>query len=142
MALTGMPNKNAMVLFLHAPRDTVIEKLGQPDTTTTNEAKDTVDTYVITNGNEPSLARALLHITLDLLTFSLWELIGTPIELGINRSQTSRYIITYDPQGKFQNLTTSLLGVALSILGFGTSVGLIALAISKIRSPRQPVNPT
>ena len=52
--------------------------------------------YLIVKGNAPSTGRAVAHAALDLFTLCLWELIGTPMEMGAGREEVSRYIIYYD----------------------------------------------
>ena len=34
----------------------------------------------------------------------LWELIGTPMEMGAGRESTSRFIVTYGPDNKIKDV--------------------------------------
>jgi hypothetical protein len=50
--------------------------------------------YEYQTGNEPSTGRAVAHGTMDVITFGLWEIIGTPIE-GFS-GDTYRLAVTYN----------------------------------------------
>jgi len=39
-----------------------------------------IETYTIQIGNEPNIGRALCHLIMDLWTWGLWEIVGTPME--------------------------------------------------------------
>ena len=41
---------------------------------------DRIEEYKIELGNAPSGGRALGHLAMDVLTFGLWEVVGTPME--------------------------------------------------------------
>lgn len=98
MALSGNSQKDTSILFAGAPRAAVIEKLGQPETTTRNAEGHYVDSYVVVKGNSRSIGRALGHVTMDVFTLGLWELVGTPIEAVASYESTSRVVIYYDAQ--------------------------------------------
>ena len=104
MALSGTQHKDTTVLFLGYPRGVVLEKLGPPDTSTVNAAGQRVDTYFVTRGNEPNLGRASLFAVLDILTLFFWELIATPIEMQVARSNRSTYMATYGPDDTMQDV--------------------------------------
>lgn len=100
MALAGRPNKNPTVLYLGYGRQAVIERLGEPDASTVNEAGLRVDTYLITKGNAPNVGRAVFYGVLDVVTLFYWELVATPIEMQVGKSETSTYVVTYDQEGR------------------------------------------
>lgn len=68
-----------------------------------------VKQYVWTDGSskEFKIARVVGHVTMDFLTFFVWELIGTPIELGLLLSyDTYSYFVVFK-DGKVIKLTNS-----------------------------------
>ena len=75
----GKEDVNLSSITVGQDRSIVIMHLGQPYRTFGNE-NGRVDTYAVERGNAPSVGRAAGHAVMDLLTFGLWEVIGTPIE--------------------------------------------------------------
>lgn len=53
-----------------------------------------VETYQIEK-SRGSAARAIMHGVLDLSTCFLWEIAGTPIEVGMNKKETFAVRVTY-----------------------------------------------
>ena len=105
MAMYGKENIDTSIMFPGSPRQVVIAKAGPPDISSANEGGKRVDTYFVVKGNEPSVARAGVHALLDLLTFFLWEFIGTAWEFGAGRSEKSRYVLTYDKEDKIEDIS-------------------------------------
>ena len=56
----------------------------------------TICRYSYTIGNKPSAARAIGHGVMDVLTFGLWEVVGTPIEAFAVKHYDM--MVTYDEQ--------------------------------------------
>jgi hypothetical protein len=54
--------------------------------------------------NSTKVARAVFHGTADLLTFGLWEVVGTPVETGLD-GETLSYQVCYDKK----NTVTSVM---------------------------------
>ena len=104
MAMSGTQNRDASILFPGAPREVVIAKLGPPETSEVDAQGERADSFLITQGNEPSPGRAGMHAVLDLVTFFLWEFIGTAMEMGASREKTERYFVTYDKNGKIKDV--------------------------------------
>ena len=104
MAMSGKENIDTSIMYPGAPRQVVIAKAGPPEISTTNDAGKRVDTYFVIKGNQPSVARAAVHALLDLLTFFLWELIGTAWEFGAGQSEKSRYVLTYDKEDRIEDV--------------------------------------
>jgi hypothetical protein len=104
MAMSGTEIQDTSILFLGAPRHVVMTKIGPPETSTKNEDGERIDSYLITKGNEPSIGRAAVHAGLDVLSFGLWEVVGTPLEMGAGRENKSRYIILYDKDDKIKDI--------------------------------------
>ena len=105
MAMSGKENIDTSIMFPGSPRQVVIAKAGPPEISTTNDAGKRVDTYFVIKGNEPSVARAGVHALLDLMTFFLWEFIGTAWEFGAGRSEKNRYILTYDKEDRIEDVS-------------------------------------
>ncbi len=104
MAMSGEEQKDTSILFPGSPRAVVIAKLGPPETSIVNRDGSYVDSYLITKGNEPSTGRAVAHGALDALTLGLWEVIGTPMEMGAGNEKVSRYIIVYDTDERIKDI--------------------------------------
>ena len=69
MAISGSENKDTSILFIGAPRDGVLAKLGPPETSDVNAAGERMDTYLITKGNKPSTGRAALRARDEVFPF-------------------------------------------------------------------------
>lgn len=104
MAMSGKEQKDTSVVFPGAPRDVVVAKLGPPETSTKNEAGEIVDSWLIIKGNAPSGGRAVAHAGMDVLTLGLWEVVGTPLEMGAAGEDRTRYVITYDKDNKIKDM--------------------------------------
>ena len=109
MAMSGKENQDTSILFPGAPRQVVIAKMGPPETSTTNDKGERIDSYLIIKGNEPSVGRAVAHAGLDVLSFGLWELIGTPLEMGAATEDKSRYIIIYGEDDKIKDIQKTIV---------------------------------
>ena len=110
MAMSGEEQKDTSILFPGSPRAVVIAKLGPPETTTKDDSGSYTDSYLIVKGNEPSTGRAVAHGALDVVTLGLWEVIGTPMEMGAGNENTSRYIIYYDQDDKIKQIQKIIHG--------------------------------
>lgn len=77
---------------------------GPPESTTKDAEGNTVDSWMIIKGNAPSGGRAAMHAGLDVFTLGLWEVIGTPVEMGAAGEQHTRYIVTYDKDNKVKDM--------------------------------------
>jgi hypothetical protein len=104
MAMSGKEQKDTSILFPGSPRQVVIAKLGPPETSTKDKDGNYVDSYFIVKGNAPSTGRAVAHAALDLFTLGLWEVVGTPMEMGAGREDASRIIIYYDSEQKIRDI--------------------------------------
>jgi hypothetical protein len=94
MAVSGKPDPNLGAVHVGATRGEVELQLGPPIETATTGDDQRTDIYEYETGNEPSPGRAIGHGVLDVLTFGLWEVAGTPIE-GF-QGQAHRITIIYD----------------------------------------------
>src|SRR5262245_40049333 len=102
MAMSGKEQKDTSIIFPGSPRDVVVAKLGPRETSTKNEEGNIVDTWSITKGNAPSGGRAAMHAGLDVFSLGLWEIVGTPLEMGAAHEDKTRYVITYDKDNKIK----------------------------------------
>lgn len=103
MALSGNAQKDTSILFAGAPRDAIVAKLGEPETSTRDAQGRYTDSYLLVKGNSPSLGRAVGHATLDLLTLGVWEVVGTPIEMVAGSEDRSRLVIDYDAEQRLRD---------------------------------------
>ena len=104
MAMSGKPDPNLGVLEIGQNRDIVLLNIGQPTRTSATENGRT-DVFELERGNEQSVGRAAGHAAMDVLTFGLWELVGTPIE-GFTGDKIT-LSIEYDENDKVKSLKTS-----------------------------------
>jgi len=44
------------------------------------------------------------YYVVNVLSFGLWEVIGTPLEMGAGREAKTRYILTYDSDNKIKDM--------------------------------------
>ena len=107
MALSGKETKDTSVLTVGASRDTVIARLGPPQTTMTDSDGTLIDSWDIVKGNQPSVGRALAHGAMDVLTWGLWEAVGTPVELAAGQEKHTIYTVRYDADSKIKNMSVS-----------------------------------
>ena len=104
MALHGKPDVDLASLHIGQPRNEAIMILGQPMKTMTTDTG-RKDLFECERGNAPSTGRAVGHAVMDVLTWGLWEIIGTPVEaLGSSKYYVS---IEYDKEDKVTNIKTS-----------------------------------
>ena len=104
MAMSGKEQKDTSVVFPGAPRDVVVAKLGPPETSTKDADGNIVDSWMIVKGNAPSGGRAAMHAGLDVFSLGLWEVIGTPLEMGAAGEDRTRYVVTYDKDNKVKDM--------------------------------------
>jgi hypothetical protein len=104
MAMSGKEQKDTSILFPGSPRQVVIAKLGPPETSTKDNEGNYIDSYLIVQGNAPSTGRAVAHGALDILTLGIWEVVGTPMEMGAGSEDASRIIINYDKEEKIRDI--------------------------------------
>ena len=107
LAASGKKNLNTAIAYPGVPRRAVIARLGPPETSITDNEGNYIDSYIIVKGNEPSLDRAVMHGAMDLLTFGLWELIGTPVELMAGVETNSILLIYYDSEENIKDIQSA-----------------------------------
>ena len=104
MAASGSYDKDVSVLRIGMPRADVTFHLGTPQAANHHDDGTTTHIFEFEHGNEPSLGRAVGHAVLDVLSFGLWEAIGTPIEASAG--ETIRLSVTYDENDKVTGFRT------------------------------------
>lgn len=105
MALSGKKDPDLSVIKPGANRSVVELQLGSPIKTATLENGKTSAVYEYEMGNEPSAGRAVAHGAMDVLTFGIWEVVGTPIEI-INGDKY-QLTVTYNVDDKVSHVSTS-----------------------------------
>lgn len=98
MAAAGDEEPNLSNVHRGASRGEVELSLGHPTAVSVAEDGSTIATYQYTIGNKPSVGRAVGHGVLDVLTFGIWEVVGTPIE-AFNQGDVKNVTVTYDASG-------------------------------------------
>ena len=96
MAYKQPDKKDLNVLDKGTPRALVIAELGQPEFT---ETKDNLrnDFFIFVQGysSGAKASRLAFHGAADVLTFGLWEVIGTPVEMVADGTQVKVQVV-YD----------------------------------------------
>ena len=104
MAVAGKESPNLAACRVGATQADIQAELGRPTSSQMLQNGDSVCTYEYEVGNEPSAARAVMHGGMDVLTFGLWELVGTPVEAV--QGQKYEMTVTYDADGKAKAIQT------------------------------------
>ncbi len=107
MALSGKEEMNTSILYPGVPREAVISRIGEPESSVADKEGNYIDTYTIVKGNEPSSTRAVVHGTLDVLTVGLWELMATPIEVLEGVETSSQIVIYYDSEERIKEIQST-----------------------------------
>lgn len=104
MALSGDPEPDLEACHVGADEVDIEEQLGPPVAARSlpDGGRECVYEYAL--GTAPSPERAITHGTLDVLTFGLWEAIGTPVEAL--RGETYRMTVVYDADGNATAIAT------------------------------------
>ena len=97
MALSGKEPPDLSYCTVGEGRSDIELEVGPPLTVEDLPDGSQVCTYEYEVGGEVSPERAIVHGSLDVVTFGLWELVGTPLEAG--QGQTYRMTVIYDPDG-------------------------------------------
>ena len=99
-AVKGQDDADLSVLKEGTPRVIVVHELGAPKYT-----DKTTDVYEACKGDESSMGRAITHGILDVLTLGLWEVVGTPIEMGAEADKECyRITVVYDEDNKLKEV--------------------------------------
>lgn len=106
MAMSGKKEPQLGAIRVGATRGEVEMHLGPP-LEIREENGNRIDLYEYEIGNEPSAGRAIGHGVMDVLTFGLWEVIGTPVEAI--QGEKKRLLISYDDK----NIVTNVGAIAV-----------------------------
>ena len=98
MAMSGKEDPNLGMVRVGATRGEIELTMGPPIKTVSLENGNRMDVYEYQIGNKPSAGRAVGHAVMDLLTLTLWEIVGTPIEA--NMGDKHNLNVTYDKTDK------------------------------------------
>lgn len=96
MAASTPGPKDMNVLLIGTPRSDVLKEFGEPAQTGVWDRK-RVDTFKFKEGQRDNqkYGRAALHAGMDLITFGIWEIVGTPLEIVSLQPETA-IDVTYD----------------------------------------------
>lgn len=111
MALSGSNDPDIGSIRVGSTRGEVEMQLGSPVRTNAAEGMTRTDIYEYEIGNEPSPGRAVAHGVMDVLTWGIWEIAGTPIEAF--QGEKYEAIVTYDEQDRVANIKTRKIGGGL-----------------------------
>lgn len=104
-ALKHPGKKNLSVLSQGTSRENIIAYLGAP-VSTEKEGDQTIDIYQFKQGYSGGnkATRAVVHLTLDVFTLFIWELIGWPAEVIIDGNDMTIKAV-YDQQKRLSDFT-------------------------------------
>jgi len=119
MAMPDSSEPDVSVLFYGAPREMVLEQMGNPETSTKNESGEMVDAWDIVTDRVGTHHQGLFHDTLDMATFGVWRRVTTgwwrglaePASMDVGREEHARYIVTYDQNSTIKEITVDYAGV-------------------------------
>jgi hypothetical protein len=100
---TEQPDKkNLNVLSPGVPRNYVIAELGAPNFSEERDGT-TTDIFAFRQGysKQVKAGRAFGHAAADVLTWGLWEIVGTPVE-ALADGTPVKVEVTYDPQRRVE----------------------------------------
>jgi len=96
MAAKLPDKKNIEVFTPGVPRQVVLAEMGLPSSyEDRNGVRSEVYKFKQGYSREAKISRAVLHGTADILTFGLWEAVGTPTEYYFSGTDTI-VLVTYD----------------------------------------------
>lgn len=104
MAASGKRESNVGALQKGDNKSIVMAKVGHAPLRVAEDGNKYIEIYEIEKGNEPSVGRAIAHATLDLFTFGIWEVVGTPLEASNGEKQ---YLIVEYIDGSLHTFTIS-----------------------------------
>lgn len=98
------PKRNMDVLCTGTPRSNVVAELGTPVSSEVHDQTRT-DVFAFKQGySKPVKAgRMVAHGTADILTYGLWELVGTPSELYFDGTDV-QLSVNYDASDKVESV--------------------------------------
>lgn len=104
MAAKQPDKKDLSCLTVGTPRNVVMSELGQPQQTDMKEEK-RVDYFTFIQGYSKGakVGRAFFHGAADILTWGLWEVVGTPTEVIFDGTKMACQV-TYDQGDKVENV--------------------------------------
>jgi hypothetical protein len=106
MAAHQPSRKDVALLKAGVPRNLVVAELGAPVTSEMVQGK-RVEVYAFTQGYSKAarVSRTIGHGAADVMTFGLWEAVGTPTEAAFNGKRVV-YEVTYDSSDRIEKVVT------------------------------------
>jgi len=105
------------VLQAGASRDAVEAKLGTPDQVTDAGGKTEVvykfDPNAVRRGTKA--AEASIDVVADLMTFGLWEIVATPVELA-SKDKITTFSVVYAPDNTVETVDASKDGIVTPLV--------------------------
>ena len=104
MAAKQPSKREVGLLSTGVPRNLVLAELGQPVATETRSGK-RVEVYSFVQGYSKGVkvSRSIAHASADVLTFGLWEAVGTPTEAIFDGTRVA-YEVTYDASDRVEQV--------------------------------------
>ena len=104
MAAKQPSRKDIKVFSQGMPRNLVVAEVGAPVTTEMQSGK-RVEVYAFTQGYSKAarVSRSIGHGAADVMTFGLWEAVGTPTEAVFNGKRVV-YEVTYDASDRIEKV--------------------------------------
>lgn len=111
MAMSGEKDPDLTVVKHGRDRSEIEIQLGEPILTKVLEDGAIRCLYSYQLGNTPSAGRAIGHGVMDVMTFGMWEVLGTPIEAC--NGDKYQMTIVYDKENKVIDIKRSQKGKKL-----------------------------
>ena len=96
--------RNVDLLTPGMPRNLLLAELGQPVGTEVKDGK-RVEVFSFVQGYRKGVkvSRTIGHVTADVMTLGLWEVVGTPTEATLNGHQVA-YEVTYNASDRVEQV--------------------------------------
>ena len=96
--------RNVDLLTPGIPRNLLLAELGQPVGTEVKDGK-RVEVFSFVQGYRKGVkvGRTIGHVTADVMTLGLWEVVGTPTEATLNGHQVA-YEVTYSANDRVEQV--------------------------------------
>jgi len=105
MAAKQPSEKNVDLFKVGTPRSMLLAEFGSPTVTEVrNDKKSEVFKFVQGYSSGVKAGRAFFHGAADVVTFGLWEVVGTPTEAVFSGDEMA-YQVTYDDKDKIDQVT-------------------------------------
>ncbi len=105
MATKQPSAKNVDMFKVGTPRDMLLAEFGSPATSEVRDGKKSeIFKFVQGYSSGVKAGRAFFHGAADVVTWGLWEVVGTPTEAVFSGNEMA-YEVTYDDKDKIDQVT-------------------------------------